>query len=135
MTSDMKGEHPSVLVVDDEEDLCWVLKNALAPDDYSVVTVNNGTEAMFQIKQRSFVIAFVDVKLPDLDGLALVAHIREHSPNTSVVLLSGYYYAEDQIIIQGLLNGLFSGFIAKPFDLNEVRLLARQAVVQASRGS
>jgi DNA-binding NtrC family response regulator len=124
----MERESPCVLVVDDEVDLCWALENSLRSTGYTVVTATNGAEALEQLNRHRYVVAFVDTKLPDLDGLALAALIRQQNPRTSVVLISGYFYQEDETIIEGLQKGLFIDFIAKPFDLNEVRLLTRQAV-------
>jgi CheY-like chemotaxis protein len=70
----------------------------------------------------------VDAKLPDLDGLDLAAKIRQMSPHTAIVLISDYFYEEDRTIAEGLQKDLFIGFVAKPFDLQEVRRMARQAV-------
>jgi CheY-like chemotaxis protein len=70
----------------------------------------------------------VDAKLLDIDGLDLAAWIRQNCPQTAVVMVSGYFYPEDRTIVEGLKRGLFVGFIAKPFDLFEVRRMARQAV-------
>jgi DNA-binding NtrC family response regulator len=124
----MERESPYVLVIDDEVDLCWALENSLRSSGYTVVTATNRVEALEQLNRHHYVVAFVDTKLPDLDGLAFAALIRQQNPRTSVVLISGYYYQEDETITEGLQKGLFIDFIAKPFNLNEVRLLTRQAV-------
>jgi CheY-like chemotaxis protein len=129
----MKHKSPHILVVDDESDLCWALEEALRPAGYIVTSVNDGQEALQCIAQQSYAVAFIDAKIPNGDGLTLASHIRKQSPNTSIVLISGYYYQEDKAINEGLQKNLFSAFIAKPFDLNEVRMLARQSVIQNSK--
>ena len=124
----MECETVHVLVVDDEEDLCWVIKKVLRPAGFAVKSANSGSQALAFLAQNNFKVAFVDAKIPDMDGLSLIALIHQHSPGTSIILISGYYYQEDKTIVEGLKNNLFIGFIAKPFDLNEIRRLTRQAV-------
>jgi DNA-binding NtrC family response regulator len=122
---------PHILVIDDEEDLCWALESILRPAGYIVTAAHDGAEALRLLNSNTYDVVFVDAKLPDLDGLAIAAHILHGGAYTSVILISGYYYHEDKTIVEGLQTGLFMGFVAKPFDLNEVRLLARQAVERA----
>ena len=121
-----------ILVVDDEPDMCWALENILQPAGYAVTSTTRGTEALELMMGSMYKLVFVDAKLPDLDGLELAALIRQRSPHTVIVLISGYFYQEDPAIAEGLANHLFSGFIAKPFNLDQVRSLARQAMEPAA---
>jgi CheY-like chemotaxis protein len=130
----MEQESPRILVVDDEPDMCWAMENILRPAGYVVATTTRGVEALELIARESYALAFVDAKLPDLDGLELAALIRQRSPNTTLVLISGYFYQEDRIVTEGLQKGFFIGFIAKPFDLEEVRLMAHRAVERSRKG-
>jgi DNA-binding NtrC family response regulator len=129
----MKRELPRILLVDDEPDMCWVLENMLHPDGYAVTTTTTGTEALQLLAAESYAAAFVDAKLSDLDGLELAALIHQRSPNTAVILISGYFYQADKAIIEGLQENLFVDFIPKPFDLKEVRSVIRQ-VLDRARG-
>jgi DNA-binding NtrC family response regulator len=124
----MEGELARILIVDDEPDMCWVLENILRPTGYAVTTTTTGTEALRLLAREPYAVAFVDVKLADLDGLELAALIRQQSPHTATVLISGYFYQEDRVINEGLDKELFIGFVSKPFNLEEIRLVARQAV-------
>jgi len=121
------SHQPRILVVDDEPDVCWALENILCPAGYAVTTTTRGAEALELLARQPYVVAFVDAKLPDLDGLELVALIRQRSPHTAVVLISGYYYQEDPMVMEGLAKNLYVGFVSKPFSLNEVRSMARRA--------
>ena len=127
----MESESPRILVVDDEPDMCWALEQILRPSGFAVTATERGAEALDLLTERFYAAAFVDVKLPDLDGLELAALIRQRSPHTAVVLISGYFYQEDKSIDEGLDQGLFAGFVSKPFDIMEVRLIARQVVEAA----
>jgi len=125
-------EHPSrILVVDDEADMCWALENILSPDGYAVTATTSGVDALKLIAEENYLVAFVDAKLPDLDGLELSLLIRQISPSTVVILMSGFFYREDIAIIQGLQNNIFTGFIAKPFNVEEIRLMARRVIERA----
>jgi len=126
----LKREPPRILVVDDEPDICWALESTLRPAGFLVTSTKKGAEALELLARESYAAAFVDAKLPDLDGLELAALIRQQSPDTAIVLISGYFYQEDRAIIEGMQEDLFIGFVAKPFDLEEVRLMARRAVEQ-----
>ena len=130
----MEREAPRILVVDDEPDMCWALENILRPAGYAVTTTMSGAEALELAAGEPYAAVFVDAKLPDLDGLELAALIRQRSPHTTVVLISGYFYQEDRAITEALQNELFIGFVAKPFDLEEVRLMARKAVERTEEG-
>lgn len=123
----MEKSLPRILVVDDEPDVCWALENILCPAGYAVTTTTRGAEALELLARQPYAVAFVDAKLPDLDGLELVAMIRQRNPLTAVVLISGYYYREDPIVMDGLAKNLYVGFVSKPFSLNEVHSMASRA--------
>jgi DNA-binding NtrC family response regulator len=126
----------TILVVDDEPDMCWALTNILHPAGYAVVTATTGSKALTLVAGREspYAVAFVDAKLPDADGLELAAQIRQKSPQTAVILISGYYYHEDDTIVEGLRQHLIVGFVSKPFQIDQVRLLARRAVEHGREG-
>jgi CheY-like chemotaxis protein len=65
-----------------------------------------------------------------MDGLDVARRIVELQPATTMVLISGYYYSEDQAVRETLRHGLFASFIAKPFDLAEISALAQRALAQ-----
>jgi CheY-like chemotaxis protein len=119
-----------ILIVDDEPDMCWALENTLRPAGYAVTTTTSGIEALRLVAGETFAVAFVDAKLPDLDGLELATLIRQCSPQTAMVLVSGYFYEEDKAVTERLQSDLFVGFIAKPFDLEQVRLMAQRAMAR-----
>jgi CheY-like chemotaxis protein len=124
----MKDRLPRVLVVDDEPDMCWALATILRPAGYVVTTTVKGTEVAELIGRESYAAAFVDAVLSDTDGLEVAALIRQRSPQTAIFLISAYYYQEDPVIGEGLRHGLFRGFVAKPFNVGEVRRMVQHAL-------
>ncbi len=122
-----------MLVVDDEPDICWALENILNSAGYQARTAVSGKEALELVKENPFEVAFIDAKLPDMDGTQLAREIKEIDPKLALVLISGYFH-EGKAIEEGFAQGLYVGFIGKPFDLEEVRSAAKRAL-EVARGS
>lgn len=124
----MKPATPSVLIVDDEPDLCWALDLMLRPLSLTVVTSASSGEALARIAENFYAVAFVDVVLPDGNGVTLMGQIRQLSPATTVVLMSGFHDRDDDTITQVLREDMAVQFIPKPFHISDVRQIARQAL-------
>lgn len=131
----MEQEYAQILVIDDEPDICWAMEEILSSTGYAVTSTTKGAEVLELIARNFYSVAFVDAKLPDFDGLQLAALIRQRSPHTAIVLISGYFYLEDPMITEGLQADLFINFIAKPFEVEKIRRLARQGVEWAKERS
>lgn len=114
---------PLVLIVDDEVDMCWALENILMLEGYRTHTATSGKEGLHLIQQRHSTIGwlFLDVKLPDIDGLKFADFVRQHYPQIKIIIITGYYYRDSDAVQQGLANNLFDGFIGKPFNISEIR--------------
>ena len=96
---------------------------------YVVTTTMSRVEALeLSSDERDYARVLIDLTLPPLDGLELAASIHRRNPRTAVILISGYFYPDDQAIIEGIRKGLLAGFISKPFDLKEVRRVVCRAV-------
>jgi len=118
-----------ILVVDDEPDMLWSLNQILSYANYTVVTASNGVEALNYLRKHAFAMAIVDVKLPDMDGLQLATMLKAITPELVIVLISGYYYAEDPEIEREVNQKIATSFISKPFSLRELRSTIRQVLV------
>ncbi|BDV34916.1 MULTISPECIES: response regulator [Methylocystis] len=110
----------TALVVDDDQDMCWVLEAALSRIDWMAVTANSAQEALGLISQQTFPIAFVDARLPDMDGFRLSARFRIIRPAMSVILISGYFLADDAGILDAMRASTIDGFLAKPFQIDAI---------------
>ena len=119
---------PEVLVVDDEPGVCWALEYVLTRSGFEVTTAYTGEEVVFLLEDHTYEVAFVDAKLPDIDGMQLASEMARLDARPAVVLISGYYYGEDRAVQGGLEAGLIIGFIAKPFSLEEVREMVKVGV-------
>lgn len=125
----MTNSRPLVLIVDDEPDMCWVLKNLLGEDDFALRIAQTAEAALKFLESESFSIALLDAKLTDMDGLDLARRIKAIDPWICIVMVSGYYYKDDVDIRAAMDNKLIVGFIAKPFvhsDVIEMLNVCRQ---------
>lgn len=111
----MNTDTPTVLIVDDEPDMCWVLKNLLSDRGYDIRSVQTGQAAINLLADTRFRIALLDAKLTDIDGLQLAAQIKSTDPSINIIVISGYYYENDVNIQKAINEGLVFGFISKPF--------------------
>ncbi len=130
-------ESLTVLVVDDEPDVCWALETLLREDRFTVVTVGSGTEALRWLKESEPAchLVLVDAKLPDIEGVDLARRIRtETSCAAPLILVSGYFYKDDSLVQEILRTGLVSAFVAKPFRHDEL-LNTIHAVLSTGPGS
>lgn len=115
-----------VLIVDDEPDICWALIHILKRMGIVAVTTTSGRSALRLVKSHRFDLAFVDAKLPDVDGLDLASRMRQDDAAARIVLISGYFYPDDADVRQAIAAGLITGFISKPILHEEVEAIARQ---------
>lgn len=119
---------PEILVVDDEQDICWALEKALEDEGFRITQVTGGEAAIQAVRGRSFDVAIIDVKLPGKSGVEVSRAIRRLAPRLPIVMISGYHYEDDQPIQEGMRKGEYQGFISKPFELDEVSALVRKVI-------
>lgn len=125
----MNQEKAQFLVVDDEPEMCWILENILKKIGFTCQTALNAHEAIALTERQSFRMAFLDAKLPDIDGLKLARRLRKFAPRLPIVIVSGYFYQDDATIEGALKSGLIAAFISKPFIHDEIaRVITLHAV-------
>lgn len=109
-----------VLIVDDEVNLLQSLSDVLKRRGYSVVTAQNGLEALERLKERYFNVAIVDSKMPKMGGMGLLEVMKERYPQTLVVILTGYGTIENAV--EAMKKGAHS-YLIKPFRPDEILLI------------
>ncbi len=109
-----------VLIVDDEPDMCWALEHLLHNQRFATRKALSAQEALNLMERHRFACAFLDAKLPDMDGLDLARRILEIAPGTRIIMVSGYFYRDDVSIQEAIAQGLIRGFISKPFLREEI---------------
>ena len=114
-----------VLVVDDEAIVCQSCMRVLDEDGHDVRMAQDGDEALRMISAHRFDVALLDLRIPGSGGLRILRAIRKASPETEVVVITGYptiEYAKESIRL-----GAFD-FIAKPFASQALRRLVSRVL-------
>ena len=124
----MVNKRPRIMVVDDEPDMCTTLKAIFEDEGYEVATASDGYEAISQAKSASFDLIFMDIKLPGINGVQTYREIKSISPDTVVVVMTGY--AVEDLIKQALEEGAYA-VIFKPFAVEQILDIA-QAVLKTA---
>ena len=130
---DQQGEF--CMIVDDEPDMLWVLENLLARQGLTAKKALSGRQALQLIESYRFKMAFIDLKLPDMDGFELAHHIKSKDPDTCVVLISGYFYKNEQKVLAAIDEGLICDFISKPFSHEDIRRALSRSPLVEPRGA
>ena len=102
---------PTLLLVDDEEGIRLVMSMLLKDMGYAVTTASKGDEALALYKERRPAVVISDIKMPGMDGIALLKEIKKFDPDAEVLLLTGH--GDMDLAIAGLRNGA-GDFLNKP---------------------
>ncbi|MEW6731757.1 MAG: response regulator [Acidobacteriota bacterium] len=116
----MQDKPELFLVVDDESDMCWALEHILKTIGFVAKRALSGQQALQLVRLYQFRWAFLDAKLPDMDGLELAKLIKISHPHIHIIMISGYFYRDDVMVQKALTEKLICGFISKPFLHSEV---------------
>jgi DNA-binding NtrC family response regulator len=107
----------NILVVDDDRLICWGLEQVISARNLHVTTVNSGKDAIFEIYNVPYNSVFLDVHLPDINGMEVLEEIRKVAPETKVVIMTG---DDTDDYRQKALRGGASHLIKKPFNIPEI---------------
>ena len=114
-----------ILVVDDEPDILRFLSRSFLGGGYSVVTANDSEKALEYLKRDHFNLVLSDIKMPGLDGLTLLKKVKESSPTTEVIMMTGYASVESAV--GSIKMGAFD-YLPKPFTLQEILTVVKRAL-------
>jgi len=123
------GRKPRILVVDDEEIVRRNMSHALKKENCVVDTASDGLEAMERIEKIDYDLIFTDMKMEQIGGMEILKRTKMRCPDTEVVMITGY--ATVDTAVESIKHGAFH-YIAKPFSLDDVRTVARQALEKRS---
>ena len=116
---------PRVLVVDDEADLRELLEITLVGMGLDVDSAADLAQARRLLARQPYALCLTDMRLPDGEGLELVAQIGRQYPNTAVAVITAYGSAENAVA--ALKSGAFD-YLSKPLALDALRNLVRSAI-------
>ena len=121
----MTDAKPSVLLVEDEENLHEALKMNLELEGYSVTSAYNGIEATKAVQNEYFDLIIMDVMIPEIDGFSVTQNIRLTNTEVPILILSAKGSSEDRVT--GLKKGA-DDYLTKPFNLEELLLRVQKLI-------
>jgi two-component system nitrogen regulation response regulator GlnG len=119
-----------ILVVDDEEAVCWALERALVREGHHVAVAPSAEVALAQVQKQTPDVIVLDVRLPGMDGLSALGRLRELSDDAPIIVVTAY--GNLSTAVRAVEGGAFE-YLAKPFDLDQAldtvaRALQRRAL-------
>lgn len=119
--------NPTILVIDDEVEICSFLEDLLTPAGYTVYTANRPEEGLKKVEQLRPDVVLLDLKLPDMNGVEVLRRIKTFDDTIAVIMMTGFGTMESAMAAMRL--GAFD-YITKPFDLAHLRSLINDALTQ-----
>jgi diguanylate cyclase (GGDEF)-like protein len=115
-----------ILVVDDEMSIRRVLTQVLEKDGYAVTAAASGEEGLGFLGQKEFALVISDIKMPGMTGLELLKEVKEHCPDTQVIIITSF--ASLETALEALRSGAYD-YLLKPFDdLSIISAGAKRAI-------
>ncbi len=115
----------NILVVDDDPIIRKSLQEMLRLEHYEVDTACDGGEALKKLDRSSFDVVLTDVKMPAVGGFELLSKVKSSSPDTVVILMTGYGSIDDAV--NGIKAGAYE-YITKPLNDNEIKLVINKSL-------
>ena len=118
-----------LLIIDDERVALRNLEHVMAKEGYDVTGTMSGSNALKLLEERSFDVVLTDLRMEKVDGMEILRRCKELHPDTEVVMITGFATLESGV--DAMKHGAFY-YIAKPFKLDEVRKIVKEAVLKIS---
>lgn len=119
------SNRPSILLVEDEENLHEALKLNLELEQYEITSAFTGSEALQKIQSEYFDLIILDVMLPDVDGISITETVRVQNNQVPILILSAKDTSSDRVL--GLKKGA-DDYLTKPFNLEELLLRVQKLI-------
>lgn len=126
-----------LLVIDDDEVTRKLLKEVLEKDGYSIRLAESGEKAVDLIRRENYPVILSDIRMLELDGMAVLREVKKLAPQSSVILMTGFGSMEGAI--EAIQQGAFD-YVSKPFKMDNLKAVVARAVkhwesLHASRGA
>lgn len=124
----MNLSNSRLLVLDDEEGMCKLLKSILGSDGYDIVVSRSASASLELIASEHFDLAIVDIKMPEMTGIEFLEKALDIKPGLHFIMISAYGSIENAV--DSIKLGAFD-YITKPFDKEQIRLSVKKALEHA----
>lgn len=112
-----------ILVADDERSIRWVLSEALTADGHQVTEASTGSEALAILNRGGIDVAFLDIRMPDMNGLDVVTKAREAGCQTTLVVMTAQTTMANAV--EAMKRGAYD-YLTKPFSLGQIDVVLRR---------
>jgi len=113
----MDGKKARILVIDDDEGIRQVLSTVLEDAGHLVDTAKDGEDAIQRAATTAYDLALIDIRLPDMDGTKLLTKMKDSTPRTVKIVVTGYPTLQNAV--QAVKKGA-DGYITKPVDMERL---------------
>jgi two-component system nitrogen regulation response regulator GlnG len=110
----VKPDPRHILIIDDEQAVCWTLERALVREGHSVSVAASAEQGFAQLARHTPDVIILDVRLPGMDGLTALPRLRQQAPDAAVIVVTAF--GSLPTAVQAVEGGAFD-YLAKPFDL------------------
>ncbi len=115
-------EHPSILVVDDELLIRDLLYDYFSGQGWTISVTESGEEALDILREKKIDLILTDIRMPNMDGLALASEVRQMHPDIPVVLMTGYPSVDTAV---AALRTKVADYVTKPFNIHQLYKLLK----------
>ncbi len=116
---------PKLLVVDDEQTICWGLKRMGERIGLQVATASSAEDALTEVENNRPDVIVLDIRLPGMDGLTAIDHFRERLGSVPIIVITAF--GDLNTAVQAVRSGAFD-YIVKPFELEQIKTSVQRAL-------
>ena len=125
MTTAQTTETTRILVMEDDVNIGRGLATILGDENYSVAVANDGQSAIDAFKKEDFDLLIADIRLPDMNGLDVIKQVRQHTPETKIIVITGF--VSTSVAVDAMQSGV-ADFLPKPFSENQIIKAVRKTL-------
>lgn len=111
------GGHARILIIDDDENIRKVLTTILEDEGYIAKSLGTAQDAIAETERRFYNLALVDIRLPDMEGVELLAKMKDTTPRMRKIIITGYPTLRNAV---EAVNRGADAYVIKPFDMEMV---------------
>ncbi len=123
--SEQTSYKPSILLIDDEAIALSNMSHVLEKEGYEVTTCKDGETGLREMQQKTFDLVLTDLQMPGIDGMGVMQHIHDTTPEVPVILITGHATLDSAV--EAMKRGAYH-YISKPFRLDEAREIVKSAL-------
>ncbi|GBE55381.1 transcriptional regulatory protein ZraR [archaeon BMS3Bbin15] len=117
-----------ILIVDDDREICSILKEILEEEGYHVDYVTSGDEALIEIDKGNYDIVITDLIMPKISGMDFLSYVKRYKPGIEIIMITAFGSIENAV--EAMKRGA-SDYIEKPFKLKDIKTSIKRVLEEA----